>query len=60
MPSGKAALLDLRFHSHIIIKSSCLSLLHERPERGAILDVLIDAGESAWACGAHEVRTTSF
>lgn len=38
---------------------SCLSLLHDHPERGAILDVLIDAGESAWACGAHEVRTIS-
>jgi len=38
---------------------SCLSLLHDHPERGAILDVLINAGESAWACGAHEVRVRS-
>lgn len=55
MQSSKVSLLDiyLCFHSHHI---RCLSLLHEHPERGAISDVLIEAGESAWACGAHEVR----
>ncbi|KAG5220648.1 Ser-Thr histidine kinase [Salix suchowensis] len=33
---------------------SCLPLLHENPKRDELLDVLIDAGESAWARGAHE------
>ncbi|KAF9498170.1 dual-domain HisK/Mak2 protein kinase [Pleurotus eryngii] len=32
----------------------CLPLLHENPKRDELLDVLIDAGESAWARGAHE------
>lgn len=36
--------------------TSCLTLLHEHPKREELLDVLIDAGESAWARGAHEVR----
>lgn len=33
----------------------CLNLLHEHPRRNELLTVLIDAGESAWARGAHEV-----
>ncbi len=33
----------------------CLSLLQEHPKRDELLDVLIEAGESAWARGAHEV-----
>ncbi|KAK1226964.1 Chk1 protein kinase [Marasmius sp. AFHP31] len=33
----------------------CLPLLHEHPKRDELLDVLIDAGEAAWARGAHEV-----
>lgn len=33
----------------------CLPLLHEHPKREELLDVLVDAGESAWARGAHEV-----
>ena len=33
----------------------CLNLLHDHPKRDELLDVLIDAGESAWARGAHEV-----
>ncbi|KAL0581381.1 Chk1 protein kinase [Marasmius crinis-equi] len=32
----------------------CLPLLHEHPKRDELLDVLIDAGEAAWARGAHE------
>ncbi|KAF8061003.1 hypothetical protein FPV67DRAFT_1673829 [Lyophyllum atratum] len=32
----------------------CLPLLHENPKREELLDVLIDAGESAWSRGAHE------
>jgi hypothetical protein len=35
---------------------SCLPLLQEHPKREEFLDVLIDAGESAWIRGAHEVR----
>ena len=30
-------------------------MLREHPKREELLDVLIDAGESAWARGAHEV-----
>ncbi|RDB29051.1 Peroxide stress-activated histidine kinase mak2 [Hypsizygus marmoreus] len=38
----------------------CLPLLHEHPKREELLDVLIDAGESAWARGAHELALRSF
>ncbi|KAG2023171.1 atypical/HisK protein kinase [Coprinopsis cinerea AmutBmut pab1-1] len=38
----------------------CLSLLHEHPKKEELLNVLIDAGESAWARGAHELATRSF
>ncbi|TFK40893.1 dual-domain HisK/Mak2 protein kinase [Crucibulum laeve] len=38
----------------------CLPLLHEHPKREELLDVLIDAGESAWARGAHELAIRSF
>lgn len=33
----------------------CLSLLLEHPKKEEFLNVLIEAGESAWARGAHEV-----
>ncbi|KAF9454975.1 dual-domain HisK/Mak2 protein kinase [Macrolepiota fuliginosa MF-IS2] len=38
----------------------CLPLLHEHAQRDELLDVLIDAGESAWARGAHELAIRSF
>ncbi|KAF8912937.1 dual-domain HisK/Mak2 protein kinase [Gymnopilus junonius] len=38
----------------------CLSLLRDHPKRDELLDVLIDAGESAWARGAHELSIQSF
>ncbi|KXN87566.1 Peroxide stress-activated histidine kinase mak2 [Leucoagaricus sp. SymC.cos] len=38
----------------------CLPLLHEYAHRDELLDVLIDAGESAWARGAHELAIQSF
>ncbi|KAF8665081.1 hypothetical protein AX16_000549 [Volvariella volvacea WC 439] len=38
----------------------CLPLLHEHPKRDELLDVLLDAGESAWARGAHELAMRSF
>ena len=37
-------------------RERCLNLLHDHPKRDELLDVLIDAGESAWARGAHEVN----
>ncbi|KAJ7151534.1 hypothetical protein C8R46DRAFT_1166444 [Mycena filopes] len=39
---------------------SCLPLLREHPKHDDLLDVLIDAGESAWARGAHELAMRSF
>ncbi|KAF9473185.1 hypothetical protein BDN70DRAFT_997771 [Pholiota conissans] len=38
----------------------CLNLLHDHPKRDELLDVLVDAGESAWARGAHELAIQSF
>ncbi|KAF5355680.1 hypothetical protein D9756_004007 [Leucocoprinus leucothites] len=38
----------------------CLPLLHEYAHRDELLDILIDAGESAWARGAHELAIQSF
>ncbi|KAJ3575904.1 hypothetical protein NP233_g779 [Leucocoprinus birnbaumii] len=38
----------------------CLPLLHEYAHRDELLDVLVDAGESAWARGAHELAIQSF
>jgi hypothetical protein len=36
--------------------SRCLPLLREYNRRGELVSLLIDAGDSAWARGAHEVR----
>ncbi|KAJ7456503.1 dual-domain HisK/Mak2 protein kinase [Mycena latifolia] len=38
----------------------CLPLLREHPKHDELLNVLIDAGESAWARGAHELAMRSF
>ncbi|KAJ7275535.1 histidine kinase [Mycena haematopus] len=38
----------------------CLPLLREHPKHNELLDILIDAGESAWARGAHELAMRSF
>ncbi|KAF8973859.1 dual-domain HisK/Mak2 protein kinase [Flammula alnicola] len=38
----------------------CLTLLHDHPKRDELVDVLVDAGESAWARGAHELAIQSF
>ncbi|KAH9486677.1 ATP-dependent RNA helicase SUB2 [Psilocybe cubensis] len=38
----------------------CLNLLHDHPKRDELLNVMIDAGESAWARGAHELAIQSF
>lgn len=54
MPSGKMVtfvfflFLDLSYYR-------CISLLQEHPKRDELLNVLIEAGKSAWARGAHEV-----
>ncbi|KAI6153278.1 STKc type histidine kinase [Pisolithus tinctorius] len=38
----------------------CIPLLLKQPNREQLLDVLIDAGESAWARGAHELAFQAF
>ncbi|KAJ7748524.1 hypothetical protein DFH07DRAFT_747280 [Mycena maculata] len=38
----------------------CLSLIRDHPKHDELLDVLIEAGESAWARGAHELAMRSF
>ncbi|KAJ2919335.1 hypothetical protein MD484_g1075, partial [Candolleomyces efflorescens] len=38
----------------------CLPLLLEHPKKEELLNVLIEAGESAWARGAHELAIRSF
>ncbi|RXW16010.1 hypothetical protein EST38_g9848 [Candolleomyces aberdarensis] len=38
----------------------CLVLLLEHPKKEELLNVLIEAGESAWARGAHELAIRSF
>lgn len=37
----------------------CLPILRDHPKKDELLNVLIDAGESAWARGAHEVDSYS-
>ncbi|PFH54726.1 hypothetical protein AMATHDRAFT_268 [Amanita thiersii Skay4041] len=38
----------------------CLPILRDHPKKEQLLSVLIDAGESAWARGAHELAVRSF
>ncbi|THU88468.1 hypothetical protein K435DRAFT_830560 [Dendrothele bispora CBS 962.96] len=38
----------------------CLTLLREHPKREELLNVLLDAGQSAWTRGAHELAARSF
>ncbi|KIY45235.1 dual-domain HisK/Mak2 protein kinase [Fistulina hepatica ATCC 64428] len=38
----------------------CLPLLHDHPKREELLNVLVEAGESAWTRGAHELAMRSF
>ncbi|KAF8746288.1 hypothetical protein AX14_000082 [Amanita brunnescens Koide BX004] len=38
----------------------CLHILRDHPKKEELLNVLIDAGESAWARGAHELSLRSF
>lgn len=40
--------------------SRCIPLLLKYPNREQLLDVLVDAGESAWARGAHELAFQAF
>lgn len=37
-------------------ENRCLPLLHEHNKRGELVSLLIEAGDSAWERGAHEVR----
>ena len=39
-------------------ENRCLPLLREHNKRGELVSLLIEAGDSAWARGAHEVRCT--
>jgi hypothetical protein len=54
MPRG-IMITSLYFDYSDLARYRCLSLLQEHPKRDELLDVLIEAGESAWARGAHEV-----
>ncbi|KAF7319894.1 Histidine kinase [Mycena kentingensis (nom. inval.)] len=66
LPDGAAAKMSLRIILMMLNDvpvdiyrvaehaSNCLSLLREHPRHDDFLDVLIEAGESAWARGAHE------
>lgn len=47
--------VSLHANRILLTASSCLPMLRDHPKRDELLDVLIDAGESAWARGAHEV-----
>lgn len=44
------------FLSLFLTADRCLPLLREHDRRGELVSLLIDAGDSAWARGAHEVR----
>jgi hypothetical protein len=43
-----------------LLANRCLPLLREHNRRGELVSLLIDAGDSAWARGAHEVRHIPF
>lgn len=42
-----------------LLENRCLPLLREHNKRGELVSLLIEAGDSAWARGAHEVRCLS-
>jgi hypothetical protein len=44
------------FWSLFLTADRCLPLLREHDRRGELVSLLVDAGDSAWARGAHEVR----
>ncbi|KAI6136939.1 STKc type histidine kinase [Pisolithus sp. B1] len=47
-------------HRIIDHAARCIPLLLKYPNREQLLDVLVDAGESAWARGAHELAFQAF
>jgi len=53
VPSGMWSSVIL---SLFLTANRCLPLLCEHDRRGELVSLLIDAGDSAWARGAHEVR----
>ncbi|KAJ3802608.1 hypothetical protein GGU11DRAFT_813370 [Lentinula aff. detonsa] len=53
-------ILSEEARSKMSLKLICLSLVLEHPKREELLGLLIDAGEMAWARGAHELATQSF
>ena len=44
------------FFNLLLTANRCLPLLCEHERRGELVSLLIGAGDSAWARGAHEVR----
>ncbi|KAJ7071393.1 hypothetical protein C8F01DRAFT_1110373 [Mycena amicta] len=72
LPEGAAAKMSLRIILMMLNDvpvdiyrvaenaSNCLPLLRDHPRHDDFLDVLIEAGESAWARGAHELAMRSF
>jgi hypothetical protein len=46
----------IRFFDLFLTANRCLPLLCEHERRGELVSLLVDAGDSAWARGAHEVR----
>jgi hypothetical protein len=44
------------FFNLLLTANRCLPLLCGHDRRGELVSLLIDAGDSAWARGAHEVR----
>ncbi|KAI5991480.1 STKc type histidine kinase [Pisolithus albus] len=57
-----AVLHDAFPDAHRIVDhaSRCIPLLLKYPNREQLLNVLVDAGESAWARGAHELAFQAF
>nr|GAT57553.1 histidine kinase [Mycena chlorophos] len=71
LPEGAAAKMSLRIILMMLNDGpdiyriaehavNCLPLLRDHPRHEEFLDVLIEAGESAWARGAHELAMRSF
>ena len=55
MPKGMCLVSETIGSTLIGFLLRCLPLLHEHSQRDELLDILVDAGESAWDRGAHEV-----
>jgi hypothetical protein len=56
LPSALSGMLSSAIWASFLTVGRCLPLLREHNRRGELVSLLIDAGDSAWARGAHEVR----